>query len=193
MKKTIKPLTSSLINSDAPNLKWTMVVALALATTLLAGCISPRVTKPPQTATELRGFQRTKLVVTDAVNTAYSREGTPIFEGLLKGRLQALGCTIVETNPAVVLSVRIREFDEGDRALRTLVGFGAGRAVLKFTADFLQPSGELLAKLEGGKMYHGLELTDNPTLKSDESTRMGLISYSVSQIAKFIEENGRYR
>lgn len=114
-----------------------------------------------------------------------------MFEGLLKGRLQALGYTLVETDPEMVMNVRVHRFDEGDRALRTLVGFGAGRAVLRFTADFQTPSGELIAELEGGKAYHGMELTDNPTFKSDESTRMGLISYSVSQIAGFIQNNGR--
>ena len=48
----------------------------------------------------------------------------------------------------------------------------------------------LLAELAGGKAYHGLEVVDNPTLKSDESTRMGLISYSVSQIGDFLEAKG---
>jgi len=35
------------------------------------------------------------------------------------------------------------------------------------------------------------QLDDNPTWKSDESTRMGLISYPVSQIGEFIQNNGR--
>ena len=48
----------------------------------------------------------------------------------------------------------------------------------------------LVAELAGGKAYYGLEVVDNPTLKSDESTRMGLISYSVSQIGDFLEAKG---
>lgn len=164
---------------------------LATALILLAGCVSPRVTKPAPAAVELQRFHRARLAVTDAVDTPYSKEGVPMFEGLLKGRLQALGYTLVETDPEIVVNVRIHRFDKGNRAVRTLVGFGAGRAVLKFTADFQTPSGELLAELEGGKAYHGMELADNPTFKSDESTRMGLISYSVSQIAGFIQNNGR--
>ena len=66
------------------------------------------------------------------------------------------------------------------------VGFGAGRALLKYTARFKDPRGNLLAELEGGKAYTGMELVDNANLKSDESIRMGLISYSVSQIGAFI-------
>jgi hypothetical protein len=34
-------------------------------------------------------------------------------------------------------------------------------------------------------------MEDNPTFKSDEATRMGLISYSVSQIGEFIQNDGR--
>ena len=69
-------------------------------------------------------------------------------------------------------------------------GQGAGRAVLKFTASFKDSEGQLLAEFEGGKSYHGVELVDNPTFKSDESTNLGLISYSISQIGNFLEKNG---
>ena len=191
MKKIISSRALSLFNLKAMTIKRAVVIPLAIATTVLAGCVSPRVTKPPPAAVDLQRFHRAKLVVTDAVNTPYSTEGVPMFEGLLKGRLQALGYTLVETDPEMVVNVRVHRFDEGDRALRTLVGFGAGRAVLRFTADFQSPSGELIAEFKGGKAYHGMELADNPIFKSDESTRMGLISYSVSQIAGFIQNNGR--
>ncbi len=87
--------------------------------------------------------------------------------------------------------MNIQQFDPGNRALRTVVGFGAGRAVLKYTARFEDSHGKLLAELDGGKAYHGLEVVDNPTFKSDESTRMGLISYSVSQIGEFLDNNGK--
>jgi hypothetical protein len=42
--------------------------------------------------------------------------------------------------------------------------------------------------MNGGKQFHGGEFVDNPTFKSDESIRMGLISRSVSQIGAFIGE-----
>ncbi len=90
----------------------------------------------------------------------------------------------------MTVEVTVREFSPGDRALRMLIGFGAGRALCKYTARFEDASGKLLAELEGGKSYHGSELVDNPTFKSDESTKMGLVSYSVSQIAQFVEHNG---
>lgn len=89
----------------------------------------------------------------------------------------------------MMVNVTISQFDPGNRTMRTLIGFGAGRAVLSFTAGIKDPNGKLLAELEGGKAYHGLEMADNPTFKSDESTRMGLISYSVSQIGIYFENN----
>lgn len=157
---------------------------------LLSGCVTPQVTQPSGDPVDWRGFQKIELIVTDSVNTAYSKNGLPMFAGLLRGRLQSIGYALVDTAPQMILEVSVHEFDPGNRPLRTLIGFGAGRAVLKYTARFKTPMGKLLAELEGGKAYHGLELVDNPTFKSDEATRMGLITYSVSQIGEFIEKNG---
>lgn len=171
-------------------MKYGTFVLMVAAATGLAGCVTPQVTTPPPAGADFHQFHKARLVLTDSVNTAYSKEGLPMFEGLLKGRLQSLGYSLVETDPELTVEVTVRQFDPGDRALRTLIGFGAGRAVLKYTARFKDPSGKLLAELAGGKAYHGLEVVDNPTLKSDESTRMGLISYSVSQIGDFLEAKG---
>lgn len=172
-------------------MKRRVVLLVAVAAIVVSSCVSPHANKTPSASVDLRHFHRVKLVVSDQVHSASSREGVPMFAGLLRGRLSALGYEFVEAEPEMILEVRVNEFDEGNRALRTVVGFGAGRAVMKFTADFRDPSGSLLAQLEGGKSYHGLELVDNPTFKSGESTRMGMVSYPVSQIAEFIEANGR--
>ena len=169
----------------------TGIVSIALAGLLTAGCVSPRATQPNAGSTALKNVQRVKLVVTDSVNSSYSRQGLPLFEGLLQGKLQSEGYTVVTNDPQLTLAVTVNEFSAGNRTLRTVVGFGAGRAVLKFKADFKAPDGQVLAGFTGGKAYHGTELVDNPTFKTDESTRMGLISYSVSQIGEFIEKNGK--
>jgi hypothetical protein len=157
---------------------------------LLTGCVSPHAIKPPAAEVDLNKYREVRLVVTDAVKTPYSAEGLPLFRGLLKGRLERMGLKVVETNGQMVLEVKLHEFSPGDRTMRMLVGFGAGRAVLKYTARFTDDSGKLLAELEGGKSYHGMEMLDNSMFKSDESTRMGLVFYSVSQIAEYIQTNG---
>jgi hypothetical protein len=176
---------------ERKNMKTITLICLTAATMLLAGCVSPKVTTPAPVAVDFHQFHNVRLILTDSANTAYSKEGLPMFEGLLRGRLQSFGYTLVEADPEMILDVKVHQFDPGNRALRTVIGFGAGRAVLKYTAQFKEPAGKLLAELEGGKAYHGLEVADNPTFKSDESTRMGLISYSVSQIGEFIEHDGR--
>ncbi|MFM7103653.1 MAG: DUF4410 domain-containing protein [Verrucomicrobiota bacterium] len=157
---------------------------------LVAGCVSPRTTQPPAAGVDFRQYPKVTLVVSDAVNTPYSKAGLPLFEGLLRGRLEAMGYLVTPTDGSLNLTIRVVEFSPGDRALRALVGFGAGRAVFKYTARFEEASGRFLAELEGGKSYHGMEVVDNPTFKSDEATRMGLVSYSVSQIGRFIENHG---
>lgn len=166
-------------------------VLLAALSGFLSGCVTPQIKTSPPAAVAFHQFHQVRLILTDSVNTPFSKEGLPMFEGLLRGRLQSFGYTIVEADPELIMEVNIQQFDPGNRALRTVVGFGAGRAVLKYTARFEDASGKLRAELDGGKAYHGLEVVDNPTFKSDESTRMGLISYSVSQIGEFLESNGK--
>lgn len=170
----------------------TLLFVLPLAqAALLGGCVTPRVETPVPTGVDIRQFNEVKLMATDEVNTPFSIEGLPMFEGLLKAQLQSSGYTLVDSNAEMVIEVTVHEFSLGNRALRTTVGFGAGRAVLKFTARFKDSHGNLLAEFDGGKAYSGMELDDNPAFKSDESTRMGLISDSVNQIGRFIQDNGR--
>jgi len=161
------------------------VLPVALAA-LLVGCATPQVTTPVRAAVDIHQFNTATLVVVDGVNTPFSREGLPMFEGLLKGRMQSAGYTMVDSNAQMVVEVTVNEFTPGNRALRMTVGLGAGRALFKYTARFEDSRGNLLAELEGGKAYTGMELADNANLKSDESIRMGLISYPVSQIGAFI-------
>jgi hypothetical protein len=165
-------------------LRFVLQVALAA---LLVGCVGPQVTAPVPAALDLHQFKTATLVVVDGVNTPYSRDGLPMFEGLLKGRMQSAGYSMVDSNAQMAVEVTVTEFTPGDRALRMTVGVGAGRALLKYAARFKDPRGNLLAELDGGKAYTGMEIVDNANFKSDESTRMGLISYSVSQIGAFIE------
>jgi len=168
-----------------------ILILLSPVIIALAGCVTPEATKPVATGVDLRQFQKVKLVVTNSVQSVYAIKAMPEFEGLLKGRLQSCGYTLVEADPELVVDVYVQQFDPGSRSTRFWIGFGAGRAVLKFTARFSDPTRKLLAELQGGKSYSGMELHDNATYKSDEGIRMGMISYSISQIGEFIEHNGQ--
>lgn len=114
-------------------------ILLAFAAIALAGCMSAKVTTSASAAVDFSQFHTVKLSVTESAKTAYAKEGLPMFEGLLKGRLQSLGYTIAEADPELVVNVTVSQFDPGNRTMRTLVGFGAGRAVLKYTARFQTP------------------------------------------------------
>lgn len=157
----------------------------------LVGCVTPEATKPVATGVNLREYQQVKLVVTNTVTTPYAILATPLFDGLLKGSLQSLGYSLVETNAQLVLEVKVNQLEPGSRSARFWVGFGAGKAVMKYTAQFKDSSGNLLAELQGGKAYSGMELSDNAAFKSDDSIRMGMVSASVSQLTDFIQHNGR--
>jgi hypothetical protein len=166
-------------------------LSLALVVMLMSGCVTPQVTKAPTAPVDFTQYTKVKVVVTDGVNTPYSKEGMPMFEGLLKGRVESLGHSIVYAQEDMALQVKVLAFDPGNRAARTLVGFGAGRAILTYVASFRDRSGNVIAELEGGKSYHGMELADNPLFKTDEGIRMGMIQDAVIQIGQFIKNNGK--
>jgi hypothetical protein len=160
-----------------------LVAALGV---MLSGCVAPQVATPVIPAVDLQQFKSVSVAVIDQVNTPYSRDGLPMFAGMLEGRFESAGYTVMDAHADMVVKVTVAEFTPGDRTTRLLVGFGAGRALLKYTARFEDARGNLLAEMNGGKQFHGGEFVDNPTFKSDESIRMGLISRSVSQIGAFI-------
>ena len=157
----------------------------------LSGCVTPKISKPPDEAIDFKKYKKVKLAVFDEVKTPYSIEGMPMFEGLLRGKLQSLGYSMVEQDEDMLVEIRVTAFKPGSAATRFLVGFGAGRAILTYIANFKDRSGKPLATLDGGKSYHGMEIADNPLYKTEEEIRMGMIQLSIIQIGEFIKNNGR--
>jgi len=164
---------------------------LLFAIIFFSACVTPKVSKPTEEAIDFKQYKKVKLIVNDDVKTQYSTEGMPMFEGLLKGKLQSLGHLMTDQEEDMLLEIRVTGFKPGSATARTLVGFGAGKAVLTYVADFKDRSGKLFATLDGGKSYHGMEIADNPLYKTGEEIRMGMIQLSVIQIGEFIKNNGR--
>ncbi len=164
---------------------------LVLSIGFLSSCVTPKISKSAEEPIDFKQYKKVKLIVYDEAKTPYSTEGILMFDGLLKDKLQSLGYSVVEQDEDMLLDIRITGFKPGSAALRFLVGFGAGRAVLTYIANFKDRSGKPLATLDGGKSYHGLELADNPLYKTEEELRMGMIQLSVNQIGEFIKNNGR--
>ena len=156
----------------------------------IMSCVSTRSYKAVEGPIEFQNYKKIKLAIQDDVNTPYSTEGLPMFEGLLKGKLKSLGFQNVDIDEDIVIEINITAFKPGSAAARFFVGFGAGRAVFIYTANFKENNGKLLTTLEGGKSYHGMEFADNPLYKTDEELRMGMIQQAVIQIGDFIKNKG---
>jgi len=55
------------------------------------------------------------------------------------------------------LEIDVHAFKPGSTAARILVGFGAGRASLIYTARFVSEGGEVLAQIDGQERHTGYE------------------------------------
>ena len=165
---------------------------LPLSLFLLTSCVAvtPQAFIPPGRTVNFSQYRAVKLVVVDSVNTPYSKDGIPMFEGLLRGRLQSLGFSVVERDEDLSIEVNIAIFEPGSRAASLIVGFGAGRAILTYRAIFRERSGSVIAEFEGGKSYGGdLTLKEEPTFMTDEEIKMGMIQHSIIQVGQFIKDN----
>jgi hypothetical protein len=97
------------------------------------------------------------------VPNEHTREG-PVDEQLLKdlsrhvrGELLQRGFEVDPGSP-VRLEIDVHAFKPGNTAARILVGFGAGRASLLYTARYVSEDGELLAQLDGSERHTGSEV-----------------------------------
>ena len=157
----------------------------------LVSCVTPKGFVPSGQRLDFKQYHVAQVFTTDEVQSPYSKQAIPMFEGLLRGKLQSLGFALSDEQPDLRVHIKIKTFDPGNRAVRMIVGFGAGKAQLTFVGIFQDTSGKVLAEMSGGKYYTAMELSDNPMFYSDEQIQMGLITQSVSQVGRFIETNGK--
>ena len=168
-------------------IKYVLCIFLVV---FIMSCVSTRSYQTTEGPIEFQKYKKIKLTIQDDVNTSYSSESLPMFEGLLKGKLKSLGFQVVDIDEDMALEINITGFKPGNAAARFFIGFGAGRAVFTYVANFKEKNGQFLTTLEGGKSYHGMEVVDNPLYKTDEELRMGMIEQAVIQIADFIKNKG---
>jgi len=169
-------------------LKLTAVLAV-----LLTSCVTAKVITPSAGPIDFKQYKTVRLIVLDSVMTPYSREGIPLFEGWLKDMLQSQGYSIVEKEEDLRIEVTVTEFRPGRKFLGIWYlwsyGYGRNLPALTYVASFKDRLG-VITELEGGKSYHGFELTENPDYMTEEQIRMRLIRHSAIQIAQFIQNNG---
>jgi hypothetical protein len=64
----------------------------------------------------------------------------------------------VDPGSPVRLEVDVHAFNPGNTAARILVGFGAGRGSLLYTARYVDEDGEVLAQIDGQEHHTGSEI-----------------------------------
>jgi hypothetical protein len=64
----------------------------------------------------------------------------------------------VDPGSPVSLEVDVHAFDPGNTTARILVGFGAGRGSLLYTARYVGEGGEVLAQIDGNERHTGGEM-----------------------------------
>ena len=74
-----------------------------------------------------------------------------------RGELLKRGYEVDPGSP-VRLEIDVHAFNPGNTAARILVGFGAGRGSLLYTARFVSEDGEVLAQLDGQERHTGGEV-----------------------------------
>ena len=175
-----------------PGLKVTAVLAV-----LLTSCVTASVITPPGGTVDFKQYKAVSLVVLGLgahAFTPYSIEGIRIFESWLKDMLRSQGYSVVERDEDMSIAVAVTSFRPGRKLLGMYLwsyGFGENMPELTYRATFRDRSGILIAVLEGGRSYHGYELTENPKYMTEDQIRMAMIRHSVTQIGQFIQNNGR--
>lgn len=163
---------------------------------VLAGCVTPVATLQPPPTVKLSPPQEIAYKVRIGegaqlgADSSYISEVVSLLDGLLKVRLQQMGFKVAETSaPAALnLDVVVTALKEGNQAARLIVGLGAGRAVLKFTATFSDSAGTPVGRFQGGDANTG---TSHPFQNHNDMATWAA-SASVSQIDQFIRNEGAF-
>jgi hypothetical protein len=176
------------------------LIASALCTLFLSGCVTPTATERPAAAFRYTDFHSVYLTVrqtaqtekgSDETDVEYAQEATDIFASLLGAKLKALGYQLVDTPASadLLIDIPIDEAKPGSTAARVLIGFGAGRAAFKFTAHFSRRGGESLGSFSGGRLYTGLEMNQSGFPGHDElATRAA--TRSAEEVVSYLQSGG---
>lgn len=122
-------------------------------------------------------------------NRDYGKEILTIFDAMLGNKLRSMGFNVVDPkhSPELSIDVTVKAVKPGSAAMRFIIGFGAGRAVLLYDALFLDARGNRLALLEGGRSHTGMEFGES--FAGDEQIQAIAVSQSIHQIEEFIRNN----
>jgi hypothetical protein len=133
------------------------VLSVALIGTLTVGCSTKNISIAPGMTLRLAGD-------TVAVKVRGQDIDPNVLDKLtreIKVQLIIAGFDIdKETGKQINLSVVVTDFTPGNAALR-IIGFGAGRGSLLYTAEYTNQEGKVLAKMDGQERFTISEVSYN--------------------------------
>lgn len=95
-----------------------------------------------------------------------------------------------QASEKLTLKVNVTEFDPGDAAARMIIGFGAGRGSLVYSAEYTDSAGQILAKMDGQERFTGGEINFNrnyghfTTLGGEDTVREVLVKEAAKHIVE---------
>ena len=136
------------------------MIGLLLLTLAATACSTHQVPVAPAPQLELATSIEVQL---QHVPNEYTAEG-PVDQQLLedfsrhvRSELLQRGYEVDPGSP-VRLEIDVHAFKPGNTAARILIGFGAGRGSLIYTARYVSEDGEVLAQIDGQERHTGSEI-----------------------------------
>jgi len=136
------------------------MIGLLLLTLAATACSTHQVPVAPAPQLELATSIEVQL---QHVPNEYTAEG-PVDQQLLedfsrhvRSELLQRGYEVDPGSP-VRLEIDVHAFKPGNTAARILIGFGAGRGSLIYTARYVSEDGEVLAQIDGQERHTGAEI-----------------------------------
>lgn len=163
---------------------------------LIAGCVSPQRHADSFATVD---FSRYKTVSYSVVTTptteygendkGYGKQTVDLFRILLGQTLQNMGYQVVESGAELHLDLQVTAVKPGSGAARFWVGFGAGRAVLTYSAEFFEQDRKL-AGFSGGESYIGIE--PGRGFASIDEIKTFAATTASKQVETFMLNGGRF-
>lgn len=127
------------------------------------------------------------LDVRDEVGSSYSEHGSSAFQHFLLEHLSARGFENRPNDATLAVEVTVTKLDPGSRLKRLIIGFGAGKASMRYRATVRHLAGDLLGETSGSVRVTGMELINNSIFKSDEHIQRQMATECARELGRYIE------
>lgn len=163
---------------------------------LIAGCVTPQRHADSFAGVDFSRYKTISYQVTTTPTTeygdndeGYGKQTVDLFRILLGQTLQNMGYQVVESGAELRLDIEVSAVKPGNSAARFWVGFGAGRAVLIYSAAFLDQDRKV-AGFNGGESYIGIE--PGRGFASSDDIKTFAATAASKQVKTFMLNGGRF-